>query len=101
MRSLKLTFGSMILVAAAFLTACAGGAYYAYSAPPVPRAGLVVGVAPGPGFVWTDGWWDRRGNSWYWESGRWVRPPRQGAVWVAPRWEQRGHSYYRHPGQWR
>ena len=42
------------------LTGCAGGGYYASARigpPPPPRYG-VMGYAPGPGYVWTDGYWD-------------------------------------------
>ncbi|HLK69780.1 MAG TPA: hypothetical protein VKU19_40400 [Bryobacteraceae bacterium] len=83
------------------LTACAGGgAYYVRYGPPAPRY-AVVGVAPGPGYIWTAGYWDRRGSSWGWVEGRWQRPPRPRAVWVAPEWRQEGRGYRFHRGYWR
>jgi len=79
---------------------CAGGGYYAMYAPPPPRY-AAIGVAPGPGFVWTPGWWDWRGHNWVWVEGRWVRPPRAHRVWVAPEWRREGRSYRFHRGYWR
>jgi hypothetical protein len=97
----KLLVGAM-LVGSTILGACGGygGGYYARSAPPAPRYG-VVGVAPGPGFVWTDGYWGYRGNNYYWNDGRWVRPPRRGAVWVRPEWRNERGRYRFHRGYWR
>ena len=85
----------------ALLTGCAGQGYYAaYAAPPAPRY-AVVGVAPGPGYVWTTGYWNRAGNNWAWVEGRWQRPPRPRAVWVAPEWRHEGRGYRFHRGYWR
>jgi hypothetical protein len=94
------------LLAAAFLmtstisVGCAGGAYYASFGPPPPRYG-VAGVAPGPGYVWTDGYWNWTGGNWAWVGGRWMRPPHPGAMWVAPRWHQEGRRWRRERGYWR
>ena|SRR5579862_7724544 len=39
-------------------------------------------VAPGPGYVWVDGYHDAWGR---WVDGYWALPPYAGAYWVAPR----------------
>src|ERR1700748_3043139 len=83
------------------IVGCSGGAVYYASAPPPPLRHEVIGVAPGPGFVWVNGYWGWRGNQHYWVAGSWQRPPRAHAVWVAPRWEPRGNRYYFHEGRWR
>jgi len=89
------------LMAAAVMSGCAAqGAYVVRYGPPPPRYG-VVGVAPGPGFVWTDGYWDWRGSNWFWVSGRWVRPPHARAVWVRPEWRHEGNGWRFHRGYWR
>src|SRR6478609_5441134 len=90
------------LLAATAVSACGQPRYYGYSVPPPPppRHG-VVGYAPGPGYVWADGFYDLRGNRWVWVPGYWVRPPRPRAVWVRPYWEPRGRGYYFHRGRWR
>ncbi len=70
-------------------------------APPPPRY-AVIGRAPGPGWVWTDGYWDRRGGGWFWVEGRWMRPPRPAAVWVPGRWvEVRPGHFVLQRGHWR
>src|SRR5215831_14905376 len=88
-----------LLLSMGFLTACAGGysAHYVAVGPPPPPAYGVVGVAPGPGYVWVDGFWDLRGGRWMWSRGYWVRPPRRGAIWVAPAWRpyDRGYRFHR------
>lgn len=97
----KLITGIFVL-AAALLAGCGHGyaAYYVQSAPPPPRY-AVVGVAPGPGYVWTSGYWDWRGANWAWVEGRWMRPPRPRAVWVSPEWRQEGRAWRFHRGHWR
>ena len=58
-------------------------------------------VAPGPRYVWTDGYhrWD--GHRYVWVSGRWVVPPRPGVVWVPGHWAERGGGWVWIEGHWR
>jgi len=92
-----------VLLASSTLTACASQGYVAYSVPPPPAARVVgaVGYAPGPGYVWTDGFWDLRGSRWVWVSGEWRRPPRAHTVWVRSYWEPHGRNWRFHRGHWR
>jgi hypothetical protein len=86
------------------LTACAPHYVYAYRVPPPPPqpyGGAAYGYAPGPGYVWTDGFYDLRGDRWVWVQGRYMRPPHPYAVWVAPRWVETGHGWRFHEGRWR
>ncbi|HJZ97941.1 MAG TPA: hypothetical protein VKE70_15630 [Candidatus Solibacter sp.] len=87
---------------AAVLTGCAGSGGYVvrYGPPPAPRYG-VLGYAPGPGYVWTDGYWDRRSSQWVWMSGRWMRPPHARAVWVPGNWYQERNGWRFRRGYWR
>ncbi|HEV1284637.1 MAG TPA: YXWGXW repeat-containing protein [Bryobacteraceae bacterium] len=82
------------------MVACGGAVYYA-NVPPPPLRAEAIGVAPGPGYVWVNGYWGWRGNAHVWMAGSWMRPPRPRAVWVAPRWEARGGRYYFREGRWR
>jgi hypothetical protein len=91
---------AMLVLAGTILTGCAGGAYVVAAAPPLPRYGA-MGFAPGPGFVWADGFYDLRGSAWVWVPGAWRRPPRPGVMWVAPAWRQEGRSWRFHRGYWR
>jgi WXXGXW repeat (2 copies) len=70
-------------------------------APPPPVRMGVVGVAPGPGYVWIDGYQRWNGTRYVWVSGRWVRPPRPGVVWVAPRYIHRSNGWVYRRGYWR
>jgi hypothetical protein len=89
------------VLAGTILTGCGGGAYVMVPGPPAPRYGA-MGYAPGPGFVWAEGYYDLRGGSnWVWVPGGWRRPPRAGAAWVAPAWHQEGRAWRFHRGYWR
>src|SRR5579862_2501200 len=52
-------------------------------APPPPRV-EVRAVAPGPGYMWVDGYWYPDGRHYKWHRGYWTRPPYGGARWIAP-----------------
>ena len=58
-------------------------------APPPPRVVHVRPRAPGPDFVWIDGYWYPVGHHYRWHEGYWTRPPYAGAYWVAPRHDGR------------
>ena len=94
----------LLAVLAAMLasTACASHGYVVRGAPPPPPpyAGY-VGRAPGPRYVWMEGYWARRGNHWAWVPGRWVVPPRGRAAWVPGRWTPRHGGHVWIEGYWR
>ena len=92
----------VLAISGTIFAGCGGGygAYYVRYGPPAPRY-EAFGVAPGPGYVWTNGYWDWRGSNWAWVGGRWMRPPRARAVWVAPAWRQEGRGWRFHRGYWR
>ena len=69
-------------------------------APPAPIVETVA-VAPGPGFVWVDGYWGWHGRRWVWVGGRWAHPPRAGVVWVGPHYVFRGGRHVWVHGYWR
>ncbi len=83
------------------LTGCAGGYAFYATAPPPPIRVEARGIAPGPGFIWIDGYWGYGGGGYAWVAGRWARPPRPRAVWVPGRWETRRGRYYYRQGRWR
>jgi hypothetical protein len=92
-----------VLALGTTLSACAAHGGYAMHygpPPPAPRYGI-VGVAPGPGYIWADGYWESRGGGWYWAPGQWLRPPRPRAVWVPGYWSRYGRGYAFHRGYWR
>ena len=89
-------------LAAISLTGCSGGYVSAYtSTAPPPIRVETYGPAPGPGYVWVNGYWGYRGNAYVWSPGRWDRPPRGRSRWEQGRWEQRGNRYHWRDGRWR
>jgi hypothetical protein len=68
-----------------------------------PPAAIVEtrGRAPGPEYVWVDGYhrWD--GARYVWVHGRWDRPPHHGQHWVAHHWVHRNGGYVLVEGHWR
>ncbi len=95
-----LLIGTILL--GTMLSACAtGGAYAVRIGPPPPPRYGVMGYAPGPGYAWTDGYWDWRGGRWFWMNGVWLRPPHRRSVYVPGVWVQSNRRYRFHRGYWR
>jgi hypothetical protein len=92
---------SVVSLGFAVLLACAPHYAYAPGPPPPPVAVGVVGLRPGPGYIWIDGYWRWGGSRHYWVGGRWERPPRQRAVWVPGYWARHPRGYAWRPGYWR
>jgi hypothetical protein len=69
-------------------------------APPAPVV-EVRGNAPGPEYVWVDGYHRWEGDHYVWTAGRWDRPPHPHAHWVAHRWVHRHGEWVLIEGHWR
>ena len=57
--------------------------------------------APGPGYVWVQGYQSWNGNGYSFVPGRWERPPRSNARWVAHRWTHQKKGWVLVEGHWR
>src|ERR1051326_1631686 len=68
-------------------------------APPPPKTEVIV-ESPGPGYVWTPGYWSWQGR-WVWIGGRYVVRPHPHAVWVGGHWVRRGRGHVWVEGHWR
>jgi YXWGXW repeat-containing protein len=88
------------LLALLSLAGCAVREAYVAVPPPPPRV-EVFGYAPGPGYVWCDGYWNWAGARYTWVQGYWARPPHPHARWVRGRWEHRHGRYEFERGRWR
>jgi len=53
-------------------------------APPPPHVLKVRPAAPGPDYLWVDGYWYPANGHYRWHEGYWTRPPYAGAHWIAP-----------------
>jgi WXXGXW repeat (2 copies) len=110
--SLRLA-GGLGLLSLAALPVCASGAVpllgdislniMVDAPPPPPRQEIIVGVSPGPDFVWVGGYWDGSPGHYTWVGGRWDHSPHgHGQVWLAPHWDKdRDGHYHQTKGEWR
>jgi len=97
----------MVLLAAAVMVAPA----------PVSAAQLSVGVSirigppplpvyaqpicPGPGYIWTPGYWAYDpADGYYWVPGTWVVAPAPGLLWTPGYWGWSGGLFSWHAGYW-
>ena len=56
-------------------------------------------VAPGPNYLWVDGYWDWTGYDWYWVNGYYV-PHRHGYAYVRPRYLYSNGRWVYHRSYW-
>ena len=74
------------------------GVSVAIGPPPLPY--YPQPFAPGPGYIWTPGFWDYGPDGYYWVPGTWVFAPRVGFLWTPGFWGWRAGYYWWHPGYW-
>ena len=70
------------------------------TAEPPPPQHEVIGVAPTPRHVWTEGYWSYHEGKWMWMPGRWEVRPRRGAIWVAGHWDRTPRGWVWRRGHW-
>jgi hypothetical protein len=67
--------------------------------PPIPV--YTQPVCPGPGFMWTPGYWAfDPDQGYYWVPGTWVEVPEPGMYWTPGYWGWGGSVFVWHPGYW-
>jgi len=57
-------------------------------------------ICPGPGYIWTPGYWAYGEDGYYWVPGTWVMAPRVGFLWTPGYWGWGGGVYVWHAGYW-
>ena len=100
-RVVKGVFAAVLLsIVLAAVPASASTRVYVRVGPPAPVV-EVRPVAPGPRYVWVDGYhrWD--GRAYVWVPGRWAIPPRARSAWVPGHWAHTSRGYYFVDGHWR
>jgi hypothetical protein len=55
---------------------------------------------PGPGFIWTPGYWAWDDGDYYWVPGTWVEPPVVGLLWTPGYWGWSNGFYLWNAGYW-
>jgi hypothetical protein len=68
--------------------------------PPVVQE-EVIGVAPGPDYIWVSGYYVWHHENYHWVHGHWGRRPWNSAVWVGGEWRSGPHGYVFVRGYWR
>jgi hypothetical protein len=99
--------GGLALLSIAMLTASTALAGISINVgiegpPPPPRQEVIVGVSPGPNFVWVGGYWGGAPGHYTWVAGRWDHPPHANGQWFAPHWDKGSDGHYHQTkGEWR
>jgi hypothetical protein len=102
-RALAGLLGAIAALAALPQTANAGvfiGVGVSVGIPPPPLPIYEQPPIPGPGYIWTPGYWAWDGAQYYWVPGTWVLAPFYGALWTPGYWGWDGGFYVFHPGYW-
>jgi hypothetical protein len=67
--------------------------------PPIPV--YTQPVCPGPGFMWTPGYWAYNpATGYFWVPGTWVVAPAVGLLWTPGYWGWGGAAFVWHAGYW-
>ena len=109
MQNLKVAIGTVTMLAAPLMMplhpamaqacTCAGPGIRSEEAPP-PLPDYDQPPVPGPGYIWTPGYWAWNNMDYYWVPGTWVAPPRPGLLWTPGYWGFVGGIYVFNPGYW-
>jgi hypothetical protein len=68
--------------------------------PPRPPREVMT-ARPGPGYVWTPGYYRHDGGRYNWVAGSWAQPPHPRARWVPGHWRHQHGNYVWIGGHWR
>ena len=75
------TLGLLLFAAIAGVSEAAAQLVSITIAPPVLPV-YVQPALPGPGYIWTPGYWAYGDDDYYWVPGTWVLPPTVGLLWT-------------------
>lgn len=103
MRFFKLTLGILLAlvilgIPAASQAQVAVGVSVHVGPPALPE--YEQPLIPGPGYLWTPGYWAYGPGGYYWVPGVWVEPPSVGLLWTPGYWGWGGGVYVWHGGYW-
>ena len=95
-------FGSLLLMFALLATPVAASAavYLSVAIAPPALPVYVQPPVPGPGYIWTPGYWAYGPDGYYWVPGTWVLAPYVGALWTPGYWGWGSGAYFWHGGYW-
>jgi WXXGXW repeat (2 copies) len=95
--------GSLLLMlatmAAPTKASASVGIFVSFGPPAIPV--YVQPMCPGPGYIWTPGYWAWDPDyGYYWVPGTWVMAPFIGAMWTPGYWGWYNGGYMWYPGYW-
>ena len=76
------------------------GVFVSVSVGPPPIPVYTQPLCPGPGYMWTPGYWGWGDDGYYWVPGTWVMAPEPGFLWTPGYWGFEGGAYLWHGGYW-
>lgn len=68
--------------------------------PPPPLPVYEQPPVPGPGYLWTPGYWAYGSEGYFWVPGTWVLPPQIGFLWTPGYWAWSGGIFLFSAGYW-
>jgi hypothetical protein len=68
--------------------------------PPPPLRYEARPPVPGPGYTWTEGYWEPWQGRYRWHPGVWARPPYEGGYYVHPHYDHYPDGWHMHEGYW-
>lgn len=95
MRSALLALVMLAVPATSF-----GGVFLSVGIAPPALPVYAQPLCPGPGYMWTPGYWAYGPAGYYWVPGTWVVAPFVGALWTPGYWGWSGGLYVWHGGYW-
>lgn len=90
--------GTPLLVSAPASAQVSVGISVRIGPPPLPV--YPQPFAPGPGYIWTPGYWAWAPDGYYWVPGTWVMAPAVGLLWTPGYWGWRDGMYWWRAGYW-
>src|SRR5258708_14230774 len=93
------TLGLLLFAAIAGVSEAAAQLVSITIAPPVLTV-YVQPAIPGPGYIWTPGYWAYGDDGYYWVPGTWVLPPTVGLLWTPGYWGWNDGIYAWNTGYW-
>ncbi len=95
--------GSLLLMLAMLVapakTSASVGIFVSFGPPAIPVYSQPY--CPGPGYIWTPGYWSWDPDyGYYWVPGTWLPAPFVGAMWTPGYWGWYNSGYMWYPGYW-
>ncbi|OOG49092.1 hypothetical protein B0E50_06740 [Rhodanobacter sp. C01] len=76
------------------------GVFISVGIAPPPLPIYAQSVMPGPGYIWTPGYWAYGDGGYFWVPGTWVLAPYVGALWTPGYWGWSNGFYVFNAGYW-